>query len=186
MARYALINDASELVENVIEWDGASGWAPPDGYSTVRSDTAQMGDTYAGGVFISNAPPAPPPPPLADVKRDLIASIDGMVAATYSTWTRFQAEYEARREAAQAFQAAGYAGDPGVWVSSYATAAGLTGKQAADNILAQAAALDATLANVGALRMRKYEISAAADAATAQSIANDITAQVSEAIAALA
>lgn len=185
MARYALVNDTSSTVENVIVWDGESDWAPAHGYSAVQSDTAQIGDEYANGAFTSTIQAMPPSPSLDDVKRDLIASIDGIVATTYSTWTRFQAEYEARQAAAQAFKDAGYVGDPGIWISSYASAAGLSNQQATDNILAQAEALSAVLASIGAQRMRKYAVLSAPDAATAQSIHDDIIAQINADAAAL-
>tara|TARA_R110000822_G_scaffold160465_2_gene300652 strand:- start:101 stop:385 length:285 start_codon:yes stop_codon:yes gene_type:complete len=38
MDRYALVDDATDAVLNVIVWDGASGWAPPDGIRVVRCD----------------------------------------------------------------------------------------------------------------------------------------------------
>ena len=63
--RYALINDASSVVENVILHcpldacaDHPTSWSPPQGYSVIRLDTTMPpvnpGDIYEGGVFRSN------------------------------------------------------------------------------------------------------------------------------------
>jgi hypothetical protein len=56
MFRYAMVNDATGVVDNVCNWDGElTTWAPPAGYTMV-----QLGDehfhvgvfwTYANGVF---------------------------------------------------------------------------------------------------------------------------------------
>jgi hypothetical protein len=109
--------------------------------------------------------------------QELADAIDGLVASIYSNWTRFQQEYLLREQAAQAFKDAGYAGDPGTWVSAYATSAGVTNQAAADTILAQASMLNGALKSLGALRMRKYEVIKAANAITAQAVYDDIVAQ---------
>lgn len=59
MNRYALVNKKTSIVDNVTLWDGSSGWSAPTGYTAVQSDTANIGDTYANGVFTS--PVIPPP-----------------------------------------------------------------------------------------------------------------------------
>jgi len=61
--KYAVVNESSGIVENVVIWDGSveSGWSPPDGYIAVESDQAQIGWMYMNGVF--TAPPVTPPPP---------------------------------------------------------------------------------------------------------------------------
>jgi hypothetical protein len=53
MARYAVINDATKVVSNVIEWDGNTDWNPPSGYAVIASATAGKGDTYENRVFIT-------------------------------------------------------------------------------------------------------------------------------------
>lgn len=106
------------------------------------------------------------------------ASIDNKVAVVYSNWMRFQAEYEAREAAAQAYKDAGYTGDPSIWISGFATAAGLAPKDAADRILAQSVALRGALSDLGALRMRKYEVLVAATPDDAQTIFADICAKI--------
>lgn len=115
---------------------------------------------------------------LPDVAKALANSIDARVAMVYSTWTRFQQEYLAREAAAQAFKDAGYTGDPGVWVSAFATAAAMSNQAAADLILSQATGLNNALSALGALRMRKYEVLNAADADAAIAAYNNVIADI--------
>jgi hypothetical protein len=149
---------------------------PPD---PLNSDYA----AYLEWVAAGNVATGPAAETLDELKARLSDSIDNMVASQYSTWQRFQAEYEAREEAASAFKSAGYVGDPGIYVTGFATAAGVTNQQAADIILGQADMLNGALASIGAQRMRKYEIQGAADAASAQAVHDDIVAQVNTIIA---
>jgi hypothetical protein len=117
---------------------------------------------------------------LPAMKARLSDAIDTKVAAVYDNWMRFAEEYRKREAAAQAFKDAGYAGDPGVWVTAFATAAGKTNQQATDLILAQSVMLNGALATLGALRMRKYEVIGAADAAAAQAAYDDILAKIEQ------
>jgi hypothetical protein len=58
MARYAMVQDASGIVVNVIEWDGDTAtWQPPAGYTMVEDTESKAGPgySYAGGQFV------PPP-----------------------------------------------------------------------------------------------------------------------------
>jgi len=57
---YALISN--NVVVNVILWDGASEYIPPDGHQLValQADEAEVGSTYENGVF---TPPVRPPEP---------------------------------------------------------------------------------------------------------------------------
>jgi len=58
MPRYAVIDEASGMVVNVIEWDGDEAtWQPPAGHIMVEDTegAAGPGFTYADGTF------APPP-----------------------------------------------------------------------------------------------------------------------------
>lgn len=64
--RYALIEVATGNVINTIVWDGhlwdgVRGWMPEEGNIALLSEEAQIGWSYADGVF--TAPPAPEPPP---------------------------------------------------------------------------------------------------------------------------
>jgi hypothetical protein len=107
--------------------------------------------------------------PLADMKTRLSALIDATVASIYSTWMRFQAEYEAREAAAQAYKDAGYTGDVSKWISGFSDAANKTPQEAADLILQQSVSLRGALEALGALRMRKYEVLMAPDRSSANS-----------------
>jgi len=58
MARYAMVQDGSGFVANVVERDGSTEtWTPPAGYTMVLDEppSAGPGFTYADGVF------TPPP-----------------------------------------------------------------------------------------------------------------------------
>lgn len=165
MTTYALTANP----EYVLRDDGT--YIPTD---PRNSDYAE----YLAWVAAGNTPTPVPVPSLSNLKQTLSDDIDAQVASAYSSWTRFQAEYQARETAASAFKAAGYVGDPGIYVTGFATVSGNTNQQAADLILSQAAALNGALAAIGAQRMRKYEITAAADAASAQAVHDDILSQV--------
>ena len=108
------------------------------------------------------------------LRATLLAAIDDCAAAIYSRWTRFEAEYRAREAAARDFVDAGYTGEPGLYVTSFAEPAGLSPRGAADAILAQASALRVAQNSLAALRMRKYEVRRAANAETAQLLADEI------------
>lgn len=72
MGRYAVVDDASHEVVNVIEWDGIRQWEPPAGCSaieTLPTDTdgnptrmASPGDTVSDGRFIEPPEPIGPSP----------------------------------------------------------------------------------------------------------------------------
>lgn len=58
MARYAMVDDASGIVVNVIEWSGDEAeWRAPTGYTMVEDTQGQAGPgfTYADNTF------TPPP-----------------------------------------------------------------------------------------------------------------------------
>lgn len=76
MGNYAIVNEETGKVLNVIVWDGNAGWVPPDGHFTLElaSDAnVSPGDNYKDGVF--SRPPAPPPTAeeIEEQKRNLIA-----------------------------------------------------------------------------------------------------------------
>lgn len=109
------------------------------------------------------------PPVLKDQEKNwpsaaqLSASIDDKVASIYANWARFQTEHQAREAAAVAFKDAGYEGDAGIWVKSYAVPAGLTNADAADQIIAQAEAQRLAIARLAELRMLKLGLAALSD-----------------------
>lgn len=139
------------------------------------------------GGFVVAAPQAETDPAaiptLAELKAKLVRNVDNVIAFIYANWMRFEAEYKEREKSAQAFADAAFAVDPDVWVTSFATAAGLPNQQAALLILSQAEALRSALAALGALRMQKYGIAAASSAQLAQGKHDEIVA-AAEAIAA--
>lgn len=57
MAVYAVVQDADDVVVNVVEWDGEALWSPPPGTTAVldSGNEAIIGGTYVDGVFY---PPA--------------------------------------------------------------------------------------------------------------------------------
>ena len=95
---------------------------------------------------------------LAEKRAQLIDEIDKKAETIYSVWTRFEAEYKARKEAAEVFKASGYKGEPSIYITSFATPAGVDNKTATDIILQQAAGLQKLQDHLAALRMRKYEL----------------------------
>jgi hypothetical protein len=109
------------------------------------------------------------PPALRDPEKvwptatQLAFLIDQKVALMYQAWTRFTTEYQAKEAAALTYKAASYRGEISIWISSYADAAGIGYKEAAEHILMQAESLRAAQVQVAQLRMRKFELTDLAD-----------------------
>ncbi len=83
MARYALVRQPSNLVVNIVEWDGdLTKWSPPSGYAAKADPigTASVGGTWTSGTTFSPAPPAPPPDP--QIALDVQAVKDYLAATT--------------------------------------------------------------------------------------------------------
>lgn len=51
--QYALVDNITGLVENVIILAPASRWAIPEGKQLIRSDSAQIGQAWDGETFIN-------------------------------------------------------------------------------------------------------------------------------------
>jgi hypothetical protein len=49
--RYALVNQQSGIVENVIAIDDLNHWPVPGGFEIKQSDTANIDDVYSDGAF---------------------------------------------------------------------------------------------------------------------------------------
>ncbi|WP_258150726.1 hypothetical protein [Pasteurella multocida] len=98
----------------------------------------------------------------AEIKRELIKklvnSIDDTAANIGSKWTRFAEEYKERESAATAFKESGFTGEVSIYISSFATVAGLDNKSATLLILKQAEGLRALQEQLAVQRMRKYEL----------------------------
>lgn len=45
MANFAVIENDSKIVVNIIVWEGAE-WLPPRNHMVIESDTANIGDIY--------------------------------------------------------------------------------------------------------------------------------------------
>ena len=58
MRTWALINQQTNIVENIIKWDGETAWQPPDGFLCIECfGNADIGDTYENGSFIKTYVP---------------------------------------------------------------------------------------------------------------------------------
>lgn len=97
-----------------------------------------------------------------EVKRELIKSliddIDNAAAEIIARWTRFAEEYKEREAAAIAFKEANFNGEVSIYISSFATVAGLDNKSATLLILKQAEDLRTLQEQLAVQRMRKYEL----------------------------
>ncbi len=95
-------------------------------------------------------------------KRELIEklmnNVDNTAASILSKWTRFAEEYKLREAAAIAFKNANFEGEVNIYISSFATVAGLDNKSATLLILKQAEGLRALQEQLAVQRMRKYEL----------------------------
>ncbi|WP_313047688.1 hypothetical protein [Pseudomonas soli] len=89
---------------------------------------------------------------------DLQAFIDDQIASIYANWSRFEKEHLSRENAARQYKGAGYQGDAGIWIKSYADSAGLSCTEAADLIIQQAEQQRMDQEALAVLRMRKHEL----------------------------
>lgn len=57
--RYAIVNNTTNVVENVIVWDGETPYEPEEGRSVVpASDEVSIGWSYVNGIFSAPTPPS--------------------------------------------------------------------------------------------------------------------------------
>ena len=171
--RYSIFSDSGEYTgyidgeQEIIDQNGA-------GRTLVQGDW--RGHYLDAGQLVP-IPPIPPychwlpetrtvsEPDITALHADAARMIDDASAAIYGRFTRFDQEYVAREAQALAYRDAGYTGDVPRQVAAFAVPAGITAQQAADTILQQAATLRAAIDQLGELRMRKYEVYAAATVA---------------------
>lgn len=111
-----------------------------------------------------------------EIKIDLVNKIDDYISNIYNKFTRFALEYENREAAARAFKAANYEGEASLWVTAFATNAGVSVPLAADIIIEQSDQLRGALVQLGAIRMRKYGINTAVNEVAATELYDDIIA----------
>ena len=88
----------------------------------------------------------------------LMNRIDGAAADVYTSVAKFRDEYNAKELAARSFKSAGFEGNVSSQVSSFATAAGLSNRDAAMVIIGQAEQFKAALDAIAELRMQKFAI----------------------------
>lgn len=156
MSRYARIQDgrlfeiSPDVEDTLEEWRARFH---PSNLWVDYDDSAAEGDIYdeQEGTF---APP--PPPPIEDVRAAALRTIDeaaGAARARFITAEPGQESvYQLKREAAQAFKAAGYTGDVPAFIQAEATAQGMTAQEATDFILDTAAAWIAVAVQIEQLR----------------------------------
>lgn len=85
MKNYAIVNNSTNLVENIIVWDGETSWTPLSGHIAVNVDGLDVGIgwTYNNG---SVTPPVPTPasipstPTVAELSSQLTA-LQAQIAA---------------------------------------------------------------------------------------------------------
>ena len=92
--------------------------------------------------------------------KNLVDSIDDTAASISAKWARFAEEYKERESAALAFKEANFTGEVSIYISSFATVAGLDNKSATLLILKQAEGLRTLQEQLAVQRMRKYELKA--------------------------
>ena len=153
----------------ILRSDGAS--IPVDPHNTDYVN-------YLNWVAAGNTANPVPQPALAPLQAQLMAQVDSLVASIYANWTRFQQEYQNREAAATTYAANGYQGEPGIWVTSFAQAAGYDNKTAAELILGQANQLNSALMALGAQRMAKYSIAKATTPQAATDAYNAVVADI--------
>ena len=69
MARTAVIRTASGRVENIIELEPGTTWAPPAGCHVRAAQNAGPGDTWDGVQFVKAPDPTAPAPTAAELQR---------------------------------------------------------------------------------------------------------------------
>jgi hypothetical protein len=77
MYKYALINKETNVVENLILWDGGDSWSPPNTHITINAEgiVVDIGYTYSEGTFTAPErvePPSPRIPTLTELQEQLI------------------------------------------------------------------------------------------------------------------
>ena len=93
------------------------------------------------------------------VRDQMVRDLDQRCAALYARRAAFAPEHALQEQEAQAYKDAGYPpGAAGRLVAAYASRAGIPPAQAADNILARAAADRAAWLDLGEARARRHEL----------------------------
>ena len=138
-----LVGNSSGVIENIILV--SADYEPADGVTLRPVNGQAIGDVYSSDFELINTV----------YTQNFSELIDSKAQEIYSRWTRFETEYAQRETAARSVLAGQ---EPSIYVTSFATAAGKTTLEAAQIIVAQADQLRAALAQIAAIRMRKYEL----------------------------
>ena len=91
-------------------------------------------------------------------KADAKSAIDSAVSAIYGRYNPFVLEYTLRKEQADSFIEAGYEGDIPSQIKAISESSGLTPKEVADSIIADAQKLSTALEALSELRMKKLAV----------------------------
>lgn len=76
--RYAVVNDTTKIVTNVIVLDEDGDWTLPEGHKIVKSEQARKRDTYSNRKFIRPEPvivPDPDEAPFTEAERKLLRAL---------------------------------------------------------------------------------------------------------------
>ncbi|MBT2869760.1 hypothetical protein JQK19_21235 [Chromobacterium violaceum] len=135
---------------------------------------------YEAWLAQGNAPQ--PKESLDQLQQRLLFSLDTAADAACQAYAGNELralEYQRAAADAQTYKDAGYKGDAPAGVQAWADAKGLSGKDAADGILAKAAACDQALYAIRALRLAgKEAVRQAADADAARAAAENALARL--------
>lgn len=73
--RYAVVDEKTGAVVNVVELDEGSEWPPPAGCALRASTAADPGDSFNGDALIKKPPPEPEPPPPPPTLDDIYDAV---------------------------------------------------------------------------------------------------------------
>lgn len=182
----------------VADWRGVPLWSTSDGrpltISTLGISPAEIGatdqpfpspaHTWKNGAWVEDA--IKKTELLAKTKSALCLEVDAVadVARLAIAGDPLRVvEYERAASEASTYRDAGYTGPVPPSVKSWADAKGWSGQQAADNILAEAAAWNQALYGIRDMRLKgKEAVRSAADIAAAQAAAGAVISQVRSAV----
>jgi len=77
---YAVVEETTGAVVNIVLWDGIEEWSPAEGLVAIKSDEAQIGWTYAAGQF--SPPPVPKLSPEEILARNTLTRDSLLAIAT--------------------------------------------------------------------------------------------------------
>lgn len=183
----------------VADWRGVPLWSTSDGkpltISALGVSPAEIGATdqpcpspthaWENGTWVENA--GRKAELLAKTKSALCLEVDAVADAARLAIAGDPlrvVEYERAANEAQTYKDGGYSGTVPPAVKSWAEAKSWSGQQAADNILAEAAAWTLALYGIRDMRLKgKESVRSAADIAAAQVAAEAVISQIRSAVA---